>query len=578
MSGATTGARPSWLARIGRTRLVVLLLALLSYTPGFWWGAPYATAADRTNAWGVDDEPPLGPLAQADDMLHPKPTQNPNLGYPMLHPYLVLGVFTPYMGYLFATRQVQHPTVAFPHGFRDPVGALAMLTYLAHFLSVLLGVGVVLCAFETGRLLWDEASGVVGAVGALLVYPMFYYSRNSNVDVPVLFFTAAALLAFCHITTFGLTRRRVLAFGTLVGLALATKEPSFASFVFAPVVIVFLPDPDSANMPWRRVAFWRLALGGALCAVVVYALFGGLLLDHRRWFAHVEFIRSRLSDLEANGIAFVTTYPRTGSGDRQFAVRLTTLLANCLSWPGLLLGAGGMVALARTRGRDAILALSAIGYLAVLFLSARTAQLRYVMPAAYVLAIYAGRGVVMAWESGRWRWRIPGLLTGGLAAVLLAGWAIGLTHAMLRDSRYAAGAWIAQHARPGDALEYFGSEHKNPPMPASLSSRQAIPFLGSMFRPDTGEQAIRTITDGWATRRPRFVALVPDYTNPGRPYSASCPPAIFRALEDGSLGYRRVTLFQTNEWLAWLRRPALDYPVVNPLIRLYERVTPGGAS
>ena len=223
---ATSGA--------GRTRLILALVAFLAYAPGFWWGTPHATAADRTNAWGVDDEPPLGPLAQADDILHPKSTQNPNLGYPMLHPFMVLGTFTPYMGYLFVTGQVKNPTVGFPHGFADPVRALATLSAIAHFLSVLLGVGVVLCAYETGRVLWNERSGVSAALSALLVYPMFYYARNSNVDVPVLFFTGAGLAAFTYIVRDGLSMRRSVIFGLLVGLAVGTKEPAFASFAFAP--------------------------------------------------------------------------------------------------------------------------------------------------------------------------------------------------------------------------------------------------------------------------------------------------------------------------------------------------------
>ena len=460
--------RGAWWSRLGKIRLVLLAVALLAYTPAFWWGAPYASGPDRTNAWGVDDEPPLGPLAQAHDILHPKAEQNPNLGYPMLHPFLVLGSFTPYMGYLFASGQVQSPTIAYPHGFRDPVAALRDLTFIAHFLSVLLAVGVVLCAYETGRVLWDERTGVASAVAVLLMYPMFYYARNSNVDVPVLFFTAAALWAFSVIVRHGLTMRRSLAFGTAVGLAVATKEPAFASFVFAPAVLLLLPNPGDQSLPVRSPAFWRVAIVGALASLLTYALASGLVIDHRRWIAHIEFIRSRLTDLEANGIAFVTTYPRTWQGDRDFIWRLVSLLADTLTWPGLVFAIGSVAAVARRGGRDALLALSAIGYLTVLFLSARTAQLRYVLPAALVLAIYAGRGVMLAWAS-RSRLRIPVLALGATAATILTLWAIDLTAAMLRDSRYAAARWIAAEARAGDALEYFGSEHKNPPLPATLA-------------------------------------------------------------------------------------------------------------
>ena len=429
-----------------------------------------------------------------------------------------------------------------------------------------------MCAFETGRVLWDDRSGVACALSVLLIYPMFYYARNSNVDVPVLFFTAAGLVAFAHIVRDGLSLRRALIFGALVGLAVATKEPAFASFAFAPVVMLFLPNPGVVSVPWRSGVFWKMALAGAVCALVAYALAGGMLVDFSRWSAHINFIRSRLQDLEANAVIFVTYYPRTLDGHLAFLQRLTRYLADCLSWPGLVLGAGSMVAVAWRRQRDSMLILSAMGYLVVLFFSARTAQLRYLLPAAYVLALYGGRGAVKAWDARGSMWRVPAIGLAAASTVILVSWATDLTSVMLRDSRYAAGAWLARTARPGDALEYFGSEHKNPPMPAELASQRAIPFLGSMYRADTSQRAVEEIRQAWRERRPRFIAILPDYTNPGQPFSISCPPAIFRALEDGSLGYRRAALFQTPPLLTWLPRPALDHPVVNPPIRLYQRL------
>ncbi len=571
MSTANKVSSPGVWHRIGLTRIVVVLLAFVAYTPGFWWGTPYATAADRTNAWGVDDEPPLGPLAQAHDILHPKPEQNPNLGYPMLHPFMVLGAFAPYMGYEFLTGGVKNPTVEFPHGFVDPVTSLRNLTLIAHFLSVLLGVGIVLCAYEIGRILWDESSGRASAAFVLLMYPMFYYARNSNVDVPVLFFSATALVAFAFILRDGFSMRRSVTFGTLVGLSLATKEPSFASFVFAPVVLLLLPNPGSSVAPWRTASFWRIAIAGALCTFVAYAIASGMVIDYRRWSAHIHFFQTRLAEVEKGGVAFVHMYPRTLQGNIDFAFRLFQLVAHAITWPGLIAAIGGAVVLGMQRRRDALLALSAVGYLLVIFFSARLAMLRYLMPVAFVCSIYTGRAMVMAWRSRRSPIGIgAGVL--GLASVLtLSAWAIDLTDGMLRDARYDAGPWIAANARAGDSLEYFGSEYKNPPMPASLNSRIAIFNPGSNIRADTSERAVKTVIDGWAERRPRFVVIIPDYTNPGHEYAATCPPPIFRGLEDGSLGYKRVAFFHTKTVLEWTKRPDLDYPVVNAPIRIYER-------
>ncbi len=560
--------------RIGRAPLALAALALALYIPAFWWGAPHATAADRTNAWGVDDEPPLGPLAQAHDVIAPKAEMNPNLGYPMLHPFMVLGAFAPYVGFLAASGGLSSPTVAYPYGFADPATALRNLTWIAHFLSVLLGVGIVICAYGIARELWDDSSGTVAALFALLAYPMFYYARNSNVDVPVLFFTAAGLWAFTAIAVRGLSTRRAVILGALAGCAVATKESAFASFVFVPIVLPLMRDPVTRSRLWRGREFWRAALLGALTALGAYAVFSGMLVDFDRWRAHLTFVRERMQLARAGGVIFTRYYPFTAEGHLELAAQIAVLLRDCLSAFGIALGIAGIGVAARRSPRSALLAYSALGYVAILFFSARVVQLRYVMPIAFVLAIYAGYLVVTAWRSAQRVVKWGSVALAGATGLTLVLWAADLTYAMLRDSRYAAGMWLGAHARHGDALEYFGSEHKNPPMPSWLSSRQAIPFRGSLYPSDTGQVAIQAVADAWRQRQPRFVVLIPDYTSRGgAPHSASCPPAIYRALENGSLGYRRVALFQTPALLAWSRRPALDHPVVNPPIRLYERVT-----
>jgi hypothetical protein len=353
----------------------------------------------------------------------------------------------------------------------------------------------------------------------------------------------------------------------------ATKEPSFASFVFAPFVLPFLRDSASGKRLWRDAQFWRAAAVATFAAAGSYALGSGMIVDFARWQAHLTFIRERVELGRSGGVAFAHFYPNTAQGHIEYAARILALTRDAVSAPGIALGLAGIAVAIRRDPRSALLASSALGYLAILFLSARVIQLRYVMPVTFILAIYGGHAVTVAWRSSMpvVRWGTAALaLTTSLTLVL---WASDLTYAMLRDSRYEAAVWLREHARPGDALEYFGSEHKHPPMPQWLTSRQAIPFRGSLYRADTSVVAIAAVTAAWNERHPRFVVLVPDYTSaPGAPHAASCPPAIYRALEDGSLGYRRAALFQSKTPLAWAHRPRLDHPVVNPPIRVYERV------
>lgn len=552
---------------------------MAAYTPAFWWGTPYATAADRTNAWATDDEMPMGPLAQLHDIVHPKPTQNPNLGYPMLQPFMVLATYAPYIGWLKLTGGLGTPTEAFPHGFSDPVRALRVLSLLAHFLSVLLGAGIVLAAYETANVLWGSSRHATwAALFAGLAFPMFYYARTANVDVPVLFFSAVALWSFATCIVKGVTIRRGISLGLWVGLALATKEPSFASFLGIPFVLLLLPQPGASQAGWKDPLLWRAAGLTLLASVLAYALASGMVVDPRRWIAHIDFIRQRSGDAVKGAVAFMVYYPRTWEGHINLTRTIVDYLADTLTPPGLLVATIGVVWSAMTKRRAFAWSVSGLTYLAVLFWSARAAQLRYVMPAAYVLAIFAAYAAAEASTSRRKLVRLSVVPTAlaGVTLALLRG--VDLTHAMLTDTRHDAARWLKEHARPGDRLDYFGSDQKNAPMEAWLESGRAVRYLGGNIVAPRDSATVATILKGWEERKPRFVSLIPDYTSaPGTIYAASCPPDIFRRLEDGSAGYRRVASFQERHLIPWVRRPALDYPVVSPPIVFYERTALSGS-
>lgn len=559
---------------IGRARVLVFAVALVAYLPGFWWGAPHATAADRVKSWSVDDEPPLGPLAQLHDLVTPGIAPNRNLGYPMLHSFLVLGAYAPYLAVRAATGGLSAPSGEYPFGLSDPVTALRHLSWIAHLLSVLLGAGIVLAAFECGRLLWGTRDGWWAAVFGLLSYPMFYYARTSNVDVPVLFFTAWALVAFTACLVHGASRRRVIAFGALTGLAMATKEPALASFLGLPFVLLVTPHGvrPAGSVVLSRLGIASVGLGSAFLA---YALGSGMVVDPGRWWAHVGFAAQRTADVSTGEIAFAVAYPWTLEGHLALGWRIVRRLADAMTAPGLALGVIGCgLALRRSARWTGWLLLSAGTYLAVLFLTARTVQIRYLMPAAFVLAVYAGHAAAAA--AGL---RVPAIRVAlrGLAAatVLLAlAWGTDLTYAMIRDSRLDAAAWFEATAKPGDRYEYFGSAQKNPPLPARVESGLAVEYLGGMVVAPRDSQTVARIFDGWAARRPRFISLIPDYTSyPGEPFAASCPPAVYDALERGAIGYVRVRHFETPALLPWAKRPPLDYPTVNPPIRIYVPAT-----
>lgn len=578
MSALRDSLRSRLVGPLGRRHVLIFVIAALAYVPTASWGAPYATAWNRTQGWGVDDEAPKGPLAQLHDIVDPAPTTNPNLGYPMLHPFMVLATFAPYVIWLKVSGGLGTPTQAYPHGFTDPVTALATLSLLAHLLSVLLAAGIVVAAYETGRTLWDERAGLWGAALAGLAYPMFYYARTSNPDVPVLFFTAIAGIPFARALMLGITRRRALWLGALIGLALATKEPAFASFVGIPFVLLFVRQPGESTAPWRRRETWSYAAWCAMAAVLAYAVGSGMLVDPDRWVAHIRFIRERSADAAQGAVAFMPYYPMDWAGHVALGSRLVGLMADALTWPGLALGGLGIALTARRTPRAALFGVTIVTYLAILFWSARAAQLRYVMPAAYATALFAAYAVRELLEARPAAIRVTGVVVAGMTVMLAALRGADLTWAMMHDSRYAAATWLREHGTPGDRLEFFGSMQKEPPMEGWLTSDWAVAYLGGNVEAPRDSATVATILNGWRDRHPRFVTLIPDYTSyPGEPFAASCPSEIYALLEAGTIGYRRVAFFQSPPLLPWVRRPPLDYPTVNPPIRIYERLeTPPG--
>lgn len=569
--------RSSW-----QRNLHAWLLALIAfgvYLPGFWFGAPHATGADRVQSWGVDDGTPLQPLADVHNVLQPKPDRN--LGYPLMHSFVLVAAYSPYLGWLWLTGQFSLAGGAtYPFGLADPVTALRALSLIAHFVAVLMGVGTVVAAWDAARALWGHRTAALAGLLAMTLFPMFYYSRTGNPDVPMLFYSSVAVAAFARSLAHGFTVRRAVWLGMFTGFAAATKEQIAALFVAAPLVLMWLLWREGkAADGWFSWKLWKAPLAGAAAAFLAFGFGSGLFVDPNFFFAHVQFASGRMQDLASGNVAFSDSYPRTWEGHLALARLLFDYLADCLTLPGVALSLIGIVWVARREPRFALLALLPTGYLAILFFSARAGQLRYVLPAALVMALFEARAVALAWESRRRILRLAGAGAALLVLALASLRGLDLTHAMLRDSRYAAAQWLATHAHPGAKVEFFGPSSNLPALAAGVESTRAAPFLGAVYRYDTGPDAVSAVLAGWRSRQPDLIIVLPDHSStPGAPYNVTCPPEVYRGLLEGAYGYRLAAAFETPPLLPWVRRPELDYPSVNPPVRIFSRVDPARRS
>lgn len=549
----------------------VALVALLVFAPGFWWGAPTATAPDRKLSWGTDDETPLGPLAELHNIIEPK--KDRNLGYPLMYSFMAAGTYAPYLGYLWVSGEFGEVTGKYPFGLKDPVRTLKVLTGLAHFLTVLLGVGIVLCAYFSATILWERRAGLGAAAFIITSYPYFYYARTGNVDVPMTFFIAAALTAFTLMLKRGITTKRALALGAAMGFALGTKEACYSMFPLIPValVIAHLRNRPGPVGSWRFLAPIVFA---AVAGILAFGFGSGLFIEPSRYFAHLEFHRE-LAELYASGEADHVLRARDLAGYLGLARDYLFHLADTHTWPGLAVIGVGLGLLVKRRDTVALAVIST-GVLYLLLSGTRLSisTLRMMLPVSLVFALAGGYAIAWATRSkGALRYATLAVAASAMVFGLLRG--IDLTYVMIADSRLEAAEWLAPRLKAGDRIDHFGGTEKLPPLPVGVVTDRAAPHLSFHKKAPVGPAMQARIRERWTNDPPRFVIIMPDHSSKGGPHHHTMPPATFAALESGELGYERVAFFQTPPLIPWVRRPKLDYPAVNPPIRIYA---PRGAN
>ncbi|MDP9179189.1 MAG: hypothetical protein M3O61_16050 [Gemmatimonadota bacterium] len=548
--------------------MIAALVAVSLFAPGMWWGLPYATDKARAQGWAVDDETPLGALGEMNDIVSRERHGNP--GYPLFYSFASAALYAPYLGYLALTGGFTKSDAGYrPGGLAEPARDIRRLSLLSKCLSVLFGVVVVVGALQSGRAAWDVTTGALGAAFVALMFPLAYYARTGNVDVPMLAMVALAVVAYARIVTQGFTAKRAVALGVFAGLALATKEAALGVFLAVPLAVPFIrygAAPDSMRVGWRS---WMLAAGAAFIALGIGS---GLFAYPTKYFDHLRFLAGRVEALPG-ATMFSASFPMTLAGHRAYLGFLGEGLVNMLTLPGFVLSIAGIVLSLRERPRSFLLLIPAVTYVVFLFLLLRFGQLRYLLPLGFVLGIFAAVGVVtgMRMKNHILRGAVLALGIGALGIGLLRY--VDLTHAMIRDSRYAAAQWLASQLQSGDTIEFFGASQKLPNLPDGISIRRATEWRGMFASYDTSAAKVAAIVAGWETRHPRMILVIPDHStrSPGLPYDATVPPALFRALEAGQLPYRRVARFQSESLIPWVRTPRLDYPMVNPPIHVYAR-------
>lgn len=479
-----------------RLPILVVILALTIFLPGMGWGIPHANSAERTHAWGNDDEVPLAPLAEMyNTFIAAQPGRN--FAYPWFHYFLVASADTPYFAYLYAKGELRHPGGAYPFGLADPVTAFVNLTWIGRAVSMVLGLAVVLGAYYAGRSLWGRRAGLLSGVFAMLLFPVAYYAKLGNLDVPVLGWTSLGLAVCALCLRQGLTVRRGIYLGAFVALAAASKDQSVGSFMFLVPTLLLLQA--WTGMP-DRLWGWTSKLAGLAAAtlafVLVYVMASGIPVDPGRYKEHVM----HTFELGTTTTGPLLRYPATFAGYIAQGKDLSGYLVDVMSWP-LLIAAGVGIALALRRDRRSLLLLLSPLGLFLILIPVRFCKIHYLIPVALPLTFFAA----YAFEQGLRARREIRLFAGAAAAgvaVLMLLQIVDLTHDMLHDSRYAAGIWLDQNTHRGDRIIDFAPDMRNPALRADIH----------LIKVDRRELSLSTIEEA----QPEFLLIIPDDTDQDR--------------------------------------------------------------
>lgn len=550
---------PSWLSRLnpfaGAERrdvyiaLALTLAALLLYVPGITWGLPAADLPGRTRAWGPDELAPIAPIyelrsAFGGDLGNPQ--------YPLFHYLLIFVSYIPYFAWQLLIGGLANPQAGYPYGFTDAASSVKHLVLIARGVSLLMAAGCAIIAYAIGKRLWDRVTGALAAALLLSAYPMFYYAKISNVDVPAAFWMALVLLLFVPGLEDGFSTRRSVWMGIFAALAIATKDQNVANLLFLPVAVVAVQrakwrDAGSAN---RRAHWMPLLIGGAV-SVMVYAIASGLAVRPQKYLRHIKFVTGG----SERGTYF--RYSANWEGYSGLARETFMTLADCIGWLALFMAVAGILLCLRRQRSALWLLLPIVGFVLVVLLPIRHVALRFLIPGSFVLTLFAAHGMIQALRHRLLVARIAALAVLMVGAGWLVARGIDLNRAMILDSRHAGSAWLHQAVRPSQQVSFCSLMGSRGP---ALLRINILPLLppGVTYKP-----VVYGSDPSGSDFNSEFVIAmgVEDFRE-----HRLCPAVAMEGLKNGSLGYSQAAAFRTA---TRFEHPHLWW--VNPQIAVYAR-------
>jgi Dolichyl-phosphate-mannose-protein mannosyltransferase len=461
--------------------------------------------------------------------------------YPPLH-FRLLGV-------LYSTI----PGMELRPGVPVPGDTYDRLFVAGRWLSVAMGVGVVLLVYLCGLRLLDGVGALLAAAAVAVMAPFVFYAKLANVDVPYLFWWLLSLLFLIRVLG-GHRLLDYLGLGVAAALAVGTKDQAYGLFVLVGPLLVWSRHDRDREKGWLRAFLApELPLAVAVGALVLQAIYG--------LPGNAEGLRAHIRLITGSASQDFREFPNTIAGHAGLLVSTVRNTAFVMGVPAFLAALVGIVLAVRRMDRRLLVMLVPAASYYLFFMSvALYCYDRFVLPIAIVLAFFAGDLLGRMARHDLWgKTATVAVLMYGLAR------AISVNVMMANDSRFAAEKWLEKHG--GEALVAMIGPPEYLPRSEGLNARSVGPAQARLEKV-----------------APEIVVTNADYAE--RADEGGDEQALYRGLEAGTLGYKRVWSHRFHSPYMMIRSEDLaDRPgqplrsnldKVNPEIRIYRRETASG--
>ncbi len=540
---------------------LLLTLSLMINVVGITWRLPYY--ADR-----AQDSAALMTLKG-----FPKHFSNGwRSKYPPFHHFILAACYTPYLGYLMWSEQLQTPIKRFPYGLADPLSSLTHLILIARVVSALMGVGIVLWVYLAVRECFDHRAALAAGLIVALYYPLVYYAHNANMDVPYLFWAFLAMYHFVRILNYGHLKNYLLfaLFGTL---AICTKDQASGLLLLAPLPILWLRfrEPQLAASRRTRVISVlcdRRLILAVLVAVVTFAIVQNFLFNFSGFLWRMEYVLGP----KQQGYA---EYAPTLWARLQLLGETTSHLIFGLTPPLFGMCIVGVIYCTLRYPRYALpVLLLAVSYYVLFINMILWTANRHALPLGIILAFFGGKLLDDLWQWRPWNTLMRAAIC--LVFAYAALFPIQLDHLFLRGSRYMAEQWMQEHFRDGTVVETFAENHLHlqwgyPRFPSWVKVRYSRVTASTAWEPVPAlPDKIRLPNLDFGNRRdaPDYIMISgnqSDGVGLENGVGTTTRDQLIRHLFDGRLDYALVATLKTPTVVP------IRSLIVNPYVYIFER-------